>query len=60
MVTSKRLKIKIFGSDERGSVADEQVSAWIESNPNIEVQDVKVTGVATQYARFLITITYLE
>jgi hypothetical protein len=60
MVTSKRLKVKLFFSDERVSLADAQVSEWIETNPNIEIQDVKVTGAGAEYTRFLISITYLE
>lgn len=60
MATSRRLKVKLFHSDERVHLTDTAVSKWIESNPNIEIQEVKVIGAGSNNAHFMVTITYLE
>jgi hypothetical protein len=56
----KRLKVKLFYSDHCVSVAEAEVNKWIESNSDLEIQEIKVTGAGSQHAQFMISITYLE
>ncbi len=60
MIGTKKLKVKLFGSDSNVVDADNAVSEWMKNNPNCEIKDVKITGAGSQYAHFIIAITYLE
>lgn len=60
MTTSKRLKVKLFHSNELVHHTDMQISKWIEDNPSFEIQEVKATGAGSDNAHFMVIITYLE
>ena len=60
MTASKKVKVKLFGSDSNVTRADNTISDWMKNNPNCEIKDVKITGAGSDSTHYMIAITYLE